>query len=242
MNDESDRELRALRARAYGPAADIGADEAARSRLAELEQDRRPGADTSAAQRRAPRVGVADVPPAATSPVPPTVPDAEVTVPAPIATPASPWRVSGRVGLIWAGSVAAAIVVSGLVATALIPPVPLITGATHEASLPVDPGFAWEGWGSDRGFATFFGMRPMVFEVSGQQSCLFVAEDAKINRESSSFRGVNASACGTKAMPAVATLLIDENCPTALRDRFGDGTSLRFVLQDSAVDVSSAKD
>ena len=58
MDDETLIELRALRARAYGPDADIDADPAARARLAELESSARAATSASEPARPTP----ADVP------------------------------------------------------------------------------------------------------------------------------------------------------------------------------------
>ena len=54
MDDETLIELRALRARAYGPDADIDADRAARARLAELESSARAAASAPEPARPTP--------------------------------------------------------------------------------------------------------------------------------------------------------------------------------------------
>ncbi|WP_040166443.1 hypothetical protein [Microbacterium gorillae] len=253
MDTGDDHELRDLRARAYGPRPDIGADERAVRRLAELERLRRgdasspgevagvdarpeagPGANGAAAVDVTASEGDAG----------PGVPTESLAPGEPVPDP-NPWRVSRRVGAVWAGSVLVAIVASALSSVALAPPGPLVAGAAHEATLAADPSFEPSSLGGGTGFTPFAGLRSSVESFDQREGppvmCLNVFVSGLDDVEPSQYSGPLESNCGTSAFPPVATMLVDETYPAALRARFADGTSLQFVVHDDTVEVYSAK-
>ena len=128
-HDPISEELRALRARAYGPDADIAGDADAIARLRALEVAARPAGEPRPVADEA-----RDVAPAPPSAAEPTVP-----APAEEVFPARPApRLIPRAWLItWAASVAVVAVVTGAIVFSLasIRPVSPPTGATQVASL-----------------------------------------------------------------------------------------------------------
>lgn len=258
VDDDAAGELTALRARAYGPTADIGMDAAARARLAELE-----------ARERAVRM------PVTPAPVPPPLPTPEPTVPrvgarrsddaappsttttthitAPEPTTQLPDR-TRRVlwGTAWVGSLAAVATVVAVVATAASaqfawPATSMADdGVTFVTHLAVDPDVDvptnyYGGEDDTVVYEAIAGLTPFTFTYDyegGVNICVIAVPSQHI--EEPEFASTSAQGCSTGAFPAAAALLVTEDAPPVLQQRFPIGTSLQFVLQGDGIDVFSA--
>lgn len=241
MDDDVIEELRLLRARAYGPSADIG--EADLRRLEQLEAMNRP-ADPDQGTVDAVEEAVTDAAPVEVHDV------AEAGAPsdAPEATP----RLSGRIRAMWTASVAVAVAVAvvGTLAVTL-PLTPIAPAAGRDdvrsiATLSVDPGFVppkffGEGEGDIHGFEDFYGLTAVYVDtIWGSERadrCILVMETAKIDPDSDSFSGFMNNGCGAGPFPATVEMLVDETMPQELREMFADGTAIQFVLDGSRIGV-----
>jgi len=250
----SDDELRALRARAYGPLADIHDDPVALARLQELESQQRNAAapvvdepSPLALFEEAPDAGTAP-PPAAEAGAPDPVPgygapDAPGTpedgIPSPDMAADEPergarpwWR---RTRVLWAASLVAAV----LFGVGLTLSVQSVT-AGKVATLGVDEDAEWPSSFGDRPpggqqFDDFHGMSvlsyPQGFSGDPSQICLYALSNADGNGT------VGAAGCGSGAFPASAALTVSEQLPRELREAFPVGTALQFVLDGEQVHV-----
>ncbi len=256
--DPAADELRALRARAYGPDADIHADPAALARLQELEAQNRSAfalseeAGTDAASPAAAAVDdsaapvddvAADDPapaPATAAGDPPDSPPApEDGILSPDAATEHPatsrpwWR---RRRALWAGSLVVALVL-GVVLTLSV------QGITsgRVATLGIDRNAEWP--------TDTFGERPpdaMQFEEFHGLSVFSLGQAfgggldqvcISVQSTPNGSDGVGAWGCGTVDFPAAAAFTVPGNSPQELRDAFPVGTSLKFVLDGDQVHV-----
>jgi hypothetical protein len=143
------------------------------------------------------------------------------------------WR--RRIPLLWAGSVAVALLV-GIGLTLLVQSL----DAGRIGVLQEDPDAEWPGqvFGSrpegGRQFEEFHGLTVISFAQGfgpgADQTCLYVltAPDGS---------GFGGGSCGAGAFPATASLFVDAASPEELRERFAEGTALQFVLEESGVHV-----
>jgi len=254
-------ELRELRARAYGPSADIDHDPAALQRLHELEA--RHGAPPAAS------VGVPGSPaqvgpepeapavasrPAESSRSEEASPSDDATDEPSPAIPVGPTRPrrrpSGRAWALWsltvlgAGALAAGLTYSMTSA----PPVEASSGAPLIDTLDPDPFVdvpdGWFGAGPSSLAFEYYGLT--LFETSGGYSgagdCFSVvgtdqlpAADADTNDWSIS--GMMYSGCRAGAFPATVQFVIDSSAPPQLRDRFPAGSALQFVFDGDRMGV-----
>ncbi|MGN6221550.1 MAG: hypothetical protein ACTHNQ_18780 [Microbacterium sp.] len=259
--DPAADELRALRARAYGPDADIHADPAALARLQELEAQNRSAATPAAEERTplplseeagtdaagpttapvddvatddpapAPAAADGDAPGAATAPED-GIPSADAATEHPAATP--PWWRRRRAR--WAGSLVVALVL-GVVLTLSVQ---AITSG-RVATLGVDRNAEWP--------TDTFGARPpdaLQFEEFHGLSVLSLGQAfgggldqvcISVQSTPNGSDGVGAWGCGTVDFPAAAAFTVPGNSPQELRDVFPVGTSLKFVLDGDQVHV-----
>lgn len=257
-------ELRSLRERAYGPAADIDQDPAAAQRLRELE-DRAAAtaAPATATPKAAPVERPAETGPPATVPAAATGEAASADTPAaaPGAVPAddgaqhptppsSPTR--GR-KLLWALSVVAAAAAAAAVTFSLtfITPVSM-GGATQIASLDettavqVPTGFMGAGESSRvfeyLGYTIFEANGAYSFMPSQSTDCFAIIASAGIPEDFDPQQGWSYdtpmySGCRAGTFPAMAQFIVDSSAPEATRARFPDGTALRFVFDGDTVGV-----
>ncbi|WP_372969302.1 hypothetical protein [Microbacterium sp.] len=264
MDAAADRELRELRARAYGPYADIASDPVAQLRLQELESSR-----SSAQAARASRKPVAEDRAAAAESHPGTdVDDASADPHAdedsfwegedPLAEGAGEagfltrWR-----GLLWVASVVASAALAAAVTYTLasIPAVSASADAPQIATLEltrtgaVPPG--WFGAEEDVAAAEFYGLTiyetPGWVSESGDRSsenrCLNIlrSEDLPTDEEwdpdGISQGGVMSAGCSIAAFPATVEMPIDGNTPDELIEKYPSGTALQFVLDGDRVGV-----
>ena len=249
-------ELRTLRARAYGPSADIEQDPPALQRLRELE-----------ASRDAP-----DGPSEVQAHVEPTPVEAPVLPPAddgaelfPIGEPSEtesdmpasarrrkPRRLSSQSVALWALSVlGAAALAAGLTySLTSAPPVEASSGATQVDTLEPDPFIevpaGWFGAGPSSMAFEYYGLT--LFESTGGYTgalgtdCFAVVATEQMpeldaDTNSWSMSGIMYSGCGAGAFPATVQFVVDSNAPQQLRDRFPSDSALQFVFDGSRIGV-----
>lgn len=248
MTASSPHELAALRARAYGPRADIDADPDALARLRELEEAQRAASREAV---RAPDVGDAPAAPGS----PPGEPTLAELVAATAITPPdggraayTPRRVTVTWITAWAASLLLVAVAVGAIVFGLasIRPVSTATGATQIETLddPVERPEWLDAWMGDRTEYTavysFAGMLvakvPAGIFTTGTDCIMALRADA-YNETDQSFRGEIHSACRAGVFPASVQFVVDDTFPQEMRDRFGDGTALQFVADGDLIGV-----
>ncbi|MFG6444063.1 hypothetical protein ACFXQA_02205 [Microbacterium sp. P07] len=263
MDEQSERELRSLRARAYGPDADLGGDPDALRRLDELES----AALAERAVQQA-ELTVSETPPTVERPGSGRIrpewaglqpesgsiqpesgiirPESDSSVVVGDAPPRL-WWTRRRLTVLAAFSLVAVIVVVAAITAAFT--YRLQADPRQVAVLPVDSAAEWPeifGGRSDGGqiFAEFYGLRALTQRsavgFSAVDVCISVVEASVLEDGASSFRNFYLSGCGAGEFPAVAPFIVNPSAPDALRERFPDGTALQFVLGDDEVVVFSS--
>lgn len=258
-------ELELLRARAYGPDADIHTDQVAQRRLRELEGLSRareattpheaPDSDTTVTvEHTGSAVGVdrraAEGPTAVAAPD--TV-DADAEPPAQHLSPtAAPprRRLSLRLRLLWAASIVATAAIAAAVTYGLaaMTPVSSSSGAPQIATLRPDElveiPSGWYGAGPSSRAWSFHGLT--LFEVSsgmfGAGECVAVVATEEIPDKDQDFSGgwsisgMATTACRIGAFPATIELPVNSSTPEELRAAFPD-SFLQFVLRGDRIGV-----
>lgn len=264
MEDQLLHELRRLRARAYGPGADLHEDPAALSRLHELEKLTR-----------------APAPPSVPGPpLPPSRPESSVA-PEPLASPAQSaiddtvenptekeptgaragFRPKKRIALAWIASVAVAVLMTATVTGFVSRRIQ--ADPREVAVLGIDPFAEWPGLFLDftndgvresmsapaggTAFQAFhglsvFSMQNAMFGYGAGQTCLMVLESTNIDSESTSFEGALFNGCAAGRFPATVEIVVSEDfqrLPEELLDEFPEGTGLQFILEGDEVVVLS---
>ncbi|KJL27665.1 hypothetical protein [Microbacterium oxydans] len=263
MDAATDEELRRLRARAYGPAADIQQDPEAVRRLQELE----------ARNRRAPAVHTPTTEPspsvlrAEEDQATETDPERDQTLSDLGLLPSSPAGTGDdssapadrsshrRTGLWVCAIVAASALAAGITAASTwILPVPVSAGAAQVATLEPDPGLEvppqWFGAAADAAVFEFYGLTlfesdyaPNVGAFDGEERCFAVVNSDQVppleefDSSSWSFEGQIFSDCSVGAFPATVEVPIDADSPDSLRARYPEGTALQFVLNGDRIGV-----
>ena len=247
MDVELRSELQALRARAYGPDADLDRDPAAVARLQELED-----------LERLARVEAAVRPPV----TPPTAPDA-----APLVVddddvesgepPARrPVVRRARTLWLWAGSLAAvaAVASAASIAATTFVPVARTAGVAQVDTLRADPsaddspvrsmGFDSSGvsvYADFHGLTAYAGTTQV--DSSGTRAeCLILIDTSTIPASgdiTASQIGYRYGGCGAGAFPATIEFVVTPDLPDAFRARFPVGSSLQFVRNGDHVGVFS---
>ncbi|MDZ8171485.1 hypothetical protein [Microbacterium xanthum] len=243
MADSLDEEeLRRLRARAYGPAADIHDDPAALQRLRELESPV-PVPPPPAAPAGS---DAADDPPASAAPDPAPLKtsgpdDHEDRVE--VHPARRPWLVPA----IWAASVAVAALVAATAALAIAPPAPPFdTGAAEQVvALPPDPDFAWpEMFGGRQygaqGFEDHLGLTPIVVDESwmgrgGEDGCLMLIHTDALNDDNPAYSPWF-TGCGAGPIPSTVAVEVDGTFPDPFATAY-DGRTVQFVHDDDLIRV-----
>lgn len=155
--------------------------------------------------------------------------------------PVVPWW-RRHLTLVWAGSLVAALVI-GVAATLSV----LSVGAGRVAVLGVDPDADWsesffgEEVDGARVFEPFHGVTvlatPQGFDGDDRMLCLYVMNDVPAGERSA----MMTASCGTPEFPIVTSLVVTSSAPEELRERFAEGTALRFSLEDDRVSVDAAR-
>ena len=244
-----DDELQRLRARAYGPDADIASDPEALRRLAELEARQR-----EASEPEPPPRSTAGEEPAGGDPA-----EAESAAQAPApekmdAAP-SPRRIGRWLPGLWAASLllvaAIAAAMTFTTTTALLRPVS--TGDTRQvATIDLGSDFlaprylGLEQRADSRGHRDWYGLTILVVRGTWygdtDDECLVIMRQADVDPNSDSLAGPMFTGCGAGGLPAVLQLRVNNAMPDELREQFPVGTGLRFVLDGSRVGVFIAAD
>ncbi|QKJ18145.1 hypothetical protein [Microbacterium hominis] len=229
MDEGSLVELRALRERAYGRDADID-DPADLERLRELEERSRASVAV-AAERPGDTTGAsAPAAPAPAAPAPAAPAKGEET---PAATAASPGPRRRRAWW-WALSLVVTAVTASLVTAWLLAP------DARVASLEIDRETPWpthvlgDRVSNSAVYEPFHGVSPIaVFE--GPQApapCLYL-----VTWFAGGAEFLSRGSCTVGGFPATVALTVDASSPDELRDAFGLGTSVQFVLDEARVSV-----
>lgn len=220
MSDDVAEELRRLRARAYGPDADIRDDPDALRRLRELEGHAIDAAATGA-QARDDRATPAGEPAVAASRI------------------RRPWWERHR-ALLWGASLLLAMLLGAASVSAQQSP-----GRERVAVLGVDADGQWpeQMWGPRppdgitfeeyRGLTAIASARDFGNRTSS--TCLWVYDSTSVNF------GLSAGSCTAGSVPASATILVTAQAPRPLLEEFGEGTALEFVLDRDRVLVSAQR-
>lgn len=251
MDDDVRHELRRLRARAYGPDADIAGDSAASARLSALEElERR---ERSSPPRPTP------VPNIPVEPVASLVDDdAEGDGEAEVEDDEVPRERRPLVRSrrqVWAWAISLAVVTAlASAATALsvtFLPVSNSEGAPQVGTLESDPemetpAIFGERTGAERAFKDFYGVTAFVGfaqvdSTENRSPCVYLLETAEVSLRGA--RGVAGNfvygGCGAGIFPATVEFVVAEGMPEAFVERFPIGTSVQFVFDGENVGVFS---
>jgi hypothetical protein len=238
-------ELDALRARAYGPDADIFDDPDAMRRLEELEALHRlpprpvTPAPEAAMDATAGSASDAPVPPhpaepkeqteatesSAGEPTPPSDPEAAPTLAA-----RRWWR---RPRVLWVASLVAAVtvtaVVTAFIASSAPRPIAVLEGSAADWPEQLY-GDRSEG---GRMFADFYGITvvslPQQFEEGAPAPCLYILRTGDLAN------GMLGGGCGAGAFSATAAIAVSSTMPKRLRDHFPEGSAIQFVFDGTRV-------
>ncbi|MDF2047525.1 hypothetical protein P2P98_15265 [Microbacterium sp. Kw_RZR3] len=250
MDADHGSELERLRARAYGPNADIGGDPAAVARLRELEDLERMRTAPLEAETEADPDGVADVPRADPEP---EETEPEETEP----TPRRPILRSRR--RVWVAALAVAgIVALTSAATAAgvsFTAVDRTSGIAQTDTLTADPdaelgsaGYLGLDPEQTRGFADYYGLTvfsgvAQIDSEGNQAECLIALNTTEVrdaDSPRSAPRGTRFGGCGAGPFPASVEFIVTSSFPEPFRARYPVGTAMQFVLDDGDVGVFSA--
>lgn len=242
------QELERLRARAYGPAADIADDADAVERLRVLEH-----------LERTERTAPVHRPPSDPEPLRADLPAAGDATPEPPADDDDEPAVSERPALLrsrrgvwaWAISLALVTALASAATTVGVSLVPVSTsvGASQVATLVEDPtaqtpALFGERRGDERAFADFYGVTAFVGSAQvdasdNRGSCLYLLDTDEVGRdETNGFRGNFVyGGCGAGIFPATVQFVVAEGMPDAFVERFPLGTSVQFVFDGENVGV-----
>lgn len=266
MDAEAQNELARLRARAYGPDADLAADSAAWARLSELEDlERRRRTEVPAPPpvESAPPGPAGDAPrPDAPSSDAPSL-DVEGADDEDAAVAARPSRRPvirrPRTLWLWAGSLAvvAALTSAASLAAATFLPVARTAGVAQVDTLVPDPSVQTDSLsplGIDsaqvKGYADFYGLTTFagstqIDSAGNRAECLFLIEtsDAPWTDDDGTFQGgFRYGGCGAGAFPATVEFVVTPELPAAFRQRFPVGSAVQFVRDGDRVGVFSDAD
>ena len=252
MDDDIRAELRQLRARAYGPSADIAQDPAALRRLHELEAlVDVPTPDVVTASRPAEVAAPASAEPQSSAPVAaPPVPTGPLAPDRP--RRAAPRPLSVRLLLLWGATVVVTALLAGgaTYGFAKITPVAVSHGAPQIATLEPTSSVklprGWFGLGPSSMVWEFEGL--VIFETgasaigftSGTDCLMAVAASDVPDPEETDTGGWSASnpysGCGVGAFPAMFSFVVNSGSPQQLRAKYPDD-ALQFVQDGERIGV-----
>lgn len=252
MDDEVQDELRRLRARAYGPGADIADDPVAVARLRELEELDRTRQHTALPSdavvdggAEAERTGVAasagldDLDPA----------DIDQTPRPPLL------RTRRRVWVAAVGVAAVVVAASALTAVGMsfttverTPGIAQTDALTPAPELdPAAVGYLGFDPEQSRGFEDYYGLTafagPTQIDSEGNRAdCLLISDTADVADSGGALRsnaGVRFGGCAAGLFPATAEFIVNSTFPEQFRARYPVGTAVQFVLDGDDVGVFS---
>ncbi|MBM3715375.1 MAG: hypothetical protein FJW64_06490 [Actinobacteria bacterium] len=152
----------------------------------------------------------------------------------------------------WAGTIAAVAAVTSA-ATAVgttFAPVSRSAGVAQVDTLQVDPSFVppplfWPTPDGVTGYDDFFGLTAVVgalrvYSDDAENLCLYLVPSEDIADTDSSYRGGQVyGGCGAGVFAPTAQLVVSDDAPAELQERFPVGTSLQFVLDGERIGVFS---
>ena len=250
MDDDVREELRLLRARAYGPHADIADDATAVARLRELEdlerQDRLPPA---------PRVPLTSAAAAAGSRAALVTPDGDGDGDGHDDDPRDrPALVGSKRRLwVWAASLAvvAALASAATAASLTFVPVTAAAGVPQVDTLVPAPDAAvppvfGQRTGAERAYENYYGVaaftgRAPTDATDNRNPCLYLLDADEVGADDTrGFRGNFVyGGCGAGVFPATVQFVVADGMPDAFVQRFPIGTSMQFVFDGENVGVFS---
>ena len=248
MRPLEEDELGHLRARAYGPSADIDRDPAALARLAELEST---AASSDSGDESALDPDRDDAEPDDPPQEQPPIVDPRSAADAVAAESASPpddrCRPRWLVPTLWAASLAVTAIIAAIVtSTASVLPAAAPEGGTPVAVLAPDPGFdpsemfGTRGYGA-QGFEDFHGLTPIAVDDRwaasfGTDSCLMIVASGVVDGDDSIYTGRWRTGCGAGSIPASVAMDVDSTVPAETSAAYPDSVLL-FVLDGDLVRV-----
>lgn len=251
MDDDVRHELRRLRARAYGPDADIASDPVASERLSALEELER--------QERSSPPPPPPPPPAPHERVEPTASGVDDDAEGPGGTEDDDEVPRERRPLVrsrrqvWAWAISLAVVTAlASAATALsvtFLPVSNSVGAPQVGTLEEDPdadtpSIFGQRTGGERAFKDFYGVTAFVGfaqvdSTDNRSPCVYLLDSSEVAERG--VRGVSGNfaygGCGAGIFPATVEFVVAEGMPEPFVDRFPIGTSVQFVFDGENVGV-----
>lgn len=259
MDDASAAELSRLRARAYGPDADLADDPAARSRLEELEaqlraerEAQRPSvaAVSRASEPPADSVGARSVTPGGDTSVTDVGAEAEEDAAASrvwallrMLTSRLPPVATAMVAVAIAAAVAlTASIVWGL---ASLPVISQTTASRQVATLEINDDVAipegFFGTTSEQAIAyEYYGLlmaQSSAMSPNGESECLIGLDEDDLTADGQGVNGPFYYGCRAGAFPATIEVPLDDTAPERLRAQFPEGGALQFVLQGDRIGV-----
>ncbi|BAJ75496.1 ABC-type spermidine/putrescine transport system, permease component II [Microbacterium testaceum StLB037] len=249
MDADEAHELERLRARAYGPHADITSDPVALARLRELEDRER-----SRPQAVAPEPSARVDPGADAAAEPVEEDERSATEPRP---PRPPLLRSRRRVWIAALAMAVAVAATSSVTAAAVGSTTVdgTSGIAQTDALTPDPGAELGASGylgfdpeQTRGFADYYGLTvfsgvTQIDSDGNRSDCLIVLNTEEVRDEGSSRsspRGVRFGSCGAGPFPAAVKFIVSASFPEPFRTRYPVGTAIQFVLDEDEVGVFAA--
>ncbi|WP_144875610.1 hypothetical protein [Microbacterium sp. 1.5R] len=255
---DTDAELRALQSRAYGRDADIARDPEAMRRLADLETPAQP-TPSSPASATAPAPAPLP-PPTAHGATGATGVPASPTTAAPTGSPDRP-EGSGaapgsarRQGLFGQPPRSAWIIASCAAVAIAAAASASVAASVTAAARPAEPGVVdtigvdqdgvwWDSLGEQTAgsvlFEDYFGVtfvRNEGWTEIDDQRCLMALSTKMLDSAGGSIMGLGMG-CSAGAFPASLQFTVASGSPDSLRDRYPDGTSLKFTLRGDTVEV-----
>jgi len=243
-------ELERLRARAYGPDADIAEDPAAIERLRELEDLER------VEQPRLPEAEVLAATTEASGPVPDAASADDPTPGEGPAVKSRPLLRSRRrvwiaaLGIALALALTSAATAAGVSFTA----VDRTAGIAQTDALVADPdaelgaaGYLGFDPSQTRGYADYYGLtvfegRTQIDSEGNIADCLLVLDtrDLLDGDGGRTGGGVRTGSCGAGPFPASVEMIVTPSFPEAFRTRYPVGTAVQFVRGNGSVGVFTA--
>ncbi len=250
MDDDAREELRRLRARAYGPDADIADDPSAAERLSALEERDREE------RSPAPMLPIVAEEPVASGSValgPEVVAEEgdEEAEGEEVPRERRPLIGSKRALWVWALSLAVVTALASA-ATALsltFVPVARSVGAPQVGTLEPDPdteppAIFGQRTGAERAFRSFYGVTAFVGfaqvdATENRSPCIYLLDSAEVTAQEA--QGISGNfvygGCGAGIFPATVELVVADGMPDAFVERFPIGTSVQFVFDGENVGV-----
>lgn len=261
MTSAQEDELRALRERAYGPAADILSDPVALARLQELEDAAEPGDAERAVEREsiARPIGTADEAARGREvgeDPEPAEDERDASVPAAVAAddlppePAPPvrrYRLPRRITWLWAASVLVALIAGAAITMATAPWSGERVAVLAERDADDWPSLSFgEPVDGSRVFEDFFGLTPLIVPDSlgsdGQERvpCLFVVilSDYDGGDPPGTAATTVTAGCASGAFAPTASFTVTDASPATLREQFPPGTSVQVTVVGDEAQVS----